>query len=81
MGEVTFTLMCLALLINTPVQGAALMRRHAPAGREFGNPLAHLAKWRAALVLLVGAVPFALLAAGVLGLIAAIALEAAKGGR
>lgn len=78
-GQVTFGLMVVALIVNTPVQAAALMVYHARPGTRLGNPLAHLPRRRAAAVLIVAGLPFLIVIAGVAASLVALVLRIAQG--
>ncbi len=68
-GLAAFALMCLAMLVNTPVQIARLLLDHALPGRTVGDPLGHLSGGQAVAVTLAGLLPVLFLLTGVLGLL------------
>lgn len=78
-GLMTFSLMMVALLVNTPVQAATLLVHHARPGQRLGNPLEHLTKGGAAAVLLVAGAPLAIMGLCVLALLVAAVVEMLRG--
>lgn len=68
-GLAAIALMCLAMLVNTPVQIARLLLEHALPGRTVGNPLGHLSGGQAFAVTLAALLPVLFLLTGVLGLL------------